>query len=95
MTESQRHGIAAGFLHLLQTHPDVYDRWIKIPKDDAAKIGALIREEMHLSQMPDKADLNAMAAYIDAHLKDQVEKIQAANSNAPRHVGFVAATQQS
>jgi hypothetical protein len=95
MTESQRHGIAAGFLHILQTHSDVYDRWIKIPKDDAAKIGALIREEMGLSQAPDAADLAAMASYIDAHLKTQVEKIQAANANAPKHVGFVLVTQQS
>jgi hypothetical protein len=95
MTESQRHGVAAGFLHLLQTHHDVYDRWIKIPKDDAAQIGALIREEMGLSQAPDKADLEAMASYIDAHLKDQVEKIQAANTNAPKHVGLVLATQQN
>jgi hypothetical protein len=95
MTESQRHGIAAGFLHILQTHHDVYERWIVIPKDDAAKIGALIREEMHLASVPDAQDLAAMASYIDAHLKTQVEQIQAANANAPKHVGFVSSTQQS
>jgi hypothetical protein len=95
MTESQRHGIAAGFLHILQTHDDVYKRWMATPKNDAEKIGALIREEMGLKEAPDKPDLDAMAKYIDAHLKDQVEKIQAANKDAPKHVGLITVTQQN
>jgi hypothetical protein len=94
MTESQRHGVAAGFLHILQTHHEVYERWMAIPKDDAARIGALIREEMSLAQAPDRADLEAMATYIDAHLKEHVDKIQEAHANAPRHVGMILLTQQ-
>lgn len=95
MTESQRHAVAAGFLHILQTHHEVYERWVKIPKDDDAAIGKLIQDEMGLAKAPDKADLHAMATYIDSHLHDQVEKIQAANTNAPKHVGLIMATQQS
>ena len=95
MTESQRHGIAAGFLHILHAHHGVYERWIAIPKDDAAKIGGLIREELGLAHAPDKADLEAMAKYIDAHLKEQVGKIQEAHANAPKHVGLILAMQQS
>lgn len=95
MTESQRHAVAAGFLHILHVHHDVYERWIKIPKDDAPAIGKLIQEEMGLAKAPDKADLDAMAAYIDAHLKEQTEAIRHTNSNAPHHVGFLVLTQQS
>lgn len=95
MTESQRHGVAAGFLHVLQTHAQVYEKWMHIPKDDYKALGALIKEEMGLSAAPDASDLHAMATYIDAHLKGQVSAIQSANANAPRHVGFIAVMQQN
>lgn len=94
MTESQRHAAAAGFIHILQTHQEVYDRWIKIPKDDYAAIGKLIQDEVGLAKAPDETDLRAMAAYIDSHLKEQTQAIQRANSNAPKHVGFAVVTQQ-
>lgn len=95
MTQSQQHAVAAGFIHILQTHHDVYERWIKIPKDDYTAIGKLIQQEVGLAQAPTKDDLHAMAAYIDSHLKEQTSAIQAANANAPHHVGFMIATQQS
>jgi hypothetical protein len=95
MTQSQQHAVAVGFLHILQAHQDVYERWIVIPKDDMVAIGALIQQEVGLAQAPEAADLQAMADYVDAHLKDQTAAIQSANSDAPKHVGFVVATQQS
>ncbi len=95
MTESQRHAVAAGFLHILHVHRDVYDKWIRIPKDDYAAIGKLIKEEMNLATAPDQADLHVMATYVDQHLKDQTSAIQAANANAPRHVGMIALMQQN
>jgi hypothetical protein len=95
MTETQRHAVAAGFLHVLQTKPDVYAQWMKIAKDDYAGIGKLIQDTMGLAQTPSKDDLNAMAAYVDAHLQDQVSAIQEADTNAPRHVGFMVLTTQN
>ena len=88
MTETQRHAVAAGFLHVLQTKPDVYAQWMKIAKDDYAGIGKLIQDTMGLAQAPGKDDLTEMANYVDAHLQTQVGQIQAADANAPRHVGF-------
>jgi len=95
VTESQQHGVAAGFLHILQTHSQVYEKWMHIPKDDYLSIGTLIKEEMGLSTAPDVSDFHAMATYVDAQLKGQVSAIQSANANAPRHVGFLAAMQQN
>ena len=89
MTESQRHAVAAGFLHILHAHPEVYERWIAIPQGDVAATGKLIHKELGLAQEPSSEDLEAMARYIDGHLKTQVEQIQAAHVNAPRHVGFI------
>jgi hypothetical protein len=86
MTESQRHAVAAGFLHILHAHPEVYERWIT--KGDAATTAKLIQDELGLAQPPTKEDLEVMARYIDTHLKMQVEQIRAAHTNAPRHVGF-------
>jgi hypothetical protein len=95
MTEIQRHAIAAGFLHVLHVHNDLFERWMRIPKDDYTAIGELLKNEMGLAQAPDKDDLQAMAAYIDAHLKSDVAAIQEAHENAPKHVGFMTVTQQS
>lgn len=95
MMQSQQHAVAAGFIHILQTHHEVYERWIIVPKDDFAAIGKLIQDEVGLATAPDEPDLRAMAAYIDAHLKEQTQAIQSANSDAPKHIGFAALTQQS
>lgn len=95
MTDTQQRAVAAGFMHVLQTHADVYAQWEKIPKDDYAAIGKLIQDTMGLAQTPSQADIHAMASYVDAHLKEDVATVQAANANAPRHVGFIAMMQQS
>jgi hypothetical protein len=87
MTESQRHGIAAGFLHVLEAHHDIYERWAKMPKE-AVGIGKLIQHEMGLASPPDKADLHAMQMYIDARLKDEVGKIRHVHANVPKVVGI-------
>ena len=95
MNETQRRAVAVGFLHALQTTPDVYNEWIAIPKDDDAAIGALIQKTMSLSAAPDADDIHAMAKYIDSHLQQHVDAIKADHDDAPHHVGFVFMTQQN
>lgn len=95
MNDTQRRATAAGFLHALQTSPDVYQEWSGIAKDDYAAIGALVQKTMGLSQAPSQADIVAMAQYIDAHLQDQVQKIKDEHDDAPHHVGFIGLMQQS
>lgn len=95
MTETQQRAVAAGFLHALQSSPDLYAQWQGIAKDDFVAIGSLVQKTLGLHESPTKADLHAMASYVDANLKDQVAIVQAANENAPRHVGFIVLMQQS
>jgi len=95
MTDVQRRATAAGFLHALQTTPELYTEWNAISKTDYAAIGALIQKTMGLAQAPSVEDLHAMAQYIDAHLGAQVSAIQAANADAPSHVGFITGMQQN
>lgn len=93
MTDSQRHAVAAGFVHILAKHANVYERYSKVRGNPAA-MGKLIQEEMALAHAPDEADLRAMETYIDEDLKEQTEAIRRANQNAPRQVGFVGGTTQ-
>ena len=94
MTDTQRRAIAAGFLHALQTSPDVYQEWSGIAKDDYAAIGALVQKTMGLSQAPTQDDIVAMAQYVDSNLQEHVASIKAEHDDAPHHVGFLAMTQQ-
>ncbi len=94
MTDTQRRATAAGFLHALQTSPDVYQEWSGIAKDDYAAIGALVQKTVGLSQAPSQADIIAMAQYVDSQLQENVGKIKAAHDDAPQHVGFIALMQQ-
>lgn len=95
MTDVQQRAIAAGFLHALHTTPALFTEWNAIPKDDAVAIGALIQKTMGLTSAPAKADLDAMATYIDAHLGDQVAAFRKSNPQAPSHVGEIFLTQQN
>lgn len=95
MTDTQRRATAAGFLHALQTSPDVYQEWSGIAKDNYAAIGALVQKTMGLSQAPSQADIEAMAQYIDAQLSQHVDAIKAQHDDAPHHVGFIAMMQQN
>ena len=95
MTDTQRRAVAAGFLHALQSSPEVYNEWSGIKKDDYGAIGALIQKTVGLAQQPTQDDIHAMAKYIDSHLQEHVAAIKAEHDDAPRHVGFVAAMQQS
>ena len=95
MTDVQQRSIAAGFLHALQTTPALYQEWNAIPKDDAVAIGALIQKTMGLAQAPSVDDLNAMAAYVDKNLGDQVKALQASNPDMPSHVGSMFLMQQN
>jgi len=95
MTDVQQRATAAGFLHALQTTPALFNEWNAISKDDDAAIGALIQKTMGLSSAPTKADLHAMAAYIDAHLGEQVTALRQSNPQAPSHVGEIFMMQQN
>ncbi len=95
MNDVQQRATAAGFIHALHTSPDLFKEWMDTKKDDDAAIGKLVQKTLGLAQAPDKQDLHAMAAYIDAHLKDDVAEFHAAHPSAPRHVGMVFLTQQS
>ncbi len=95
MTTTQRRAVAAGFLHALQTSPDVYQEWSGIAKDDYAAIGALVQKTMGLSAAPTQDDIVAMAQYIDSNLQQHVDAIKAQHLDAPHHVGFMAMMQQN
>ncbi len=95
MNDSQRRAVAAGFLHALQTTPDLYQEWSGIAKDDYSAIGALIQKSMGLSEAPTRDDITAMAQYIDAHLQDHVEAIKAQHDEPSHHVGYIALMQQN
>jgi len=95
MTDTQRRAVAAGFLHALQSSPDVYQEWSGIAKDNYAAIGALVQKTMGLSQAPTQQDIVAMAQYVDSNLQDHVDDIKAEHDDAPHHVGFMAMMQQN
>ena len=95
MTDVQRHATAAGFLHVLHTSPDVFKEWNAIKKDDYAALGKLIQKTVGLAETPSPADIQAMASYIDASLKEEAQKFHQAHADAPHHVGSIAMMQQS
>ncbi len=88
MNDVARRAVAAGFLYALQTTPALFDEWMKIAKDDAAAIGALVARTLGLAQVPTAEDLHAMAHHVAEYLSGTVAEIQAANANAPITVGF-------
>lgn len=94
MTSVQHRAIAAGFLHALQTTPALFQQWNALAKDDDAAIGALVQETCGLAAQPSKSDIESMAGYIDAHLKDQVAQLSSV-ADAPSHVGFIFLMQQT
>lgn len=90
MTDEQRRGIAAGFLHVLSTTPSVFEAWLATPKDDAAAICALVARSLGLAEVPTTEDLHAMAQHIDEMLQGRAEELIEGDSRVPRHVGFIA-----
>jgi hypothetical protein len=95
MTPSQCRGVAAGFLHQLQTTPELFDEWLATPKSDLPAICALIARSMGLAQVPTETDLDTMAKYIDASLSDFFRDPAARTERTPRHVGDIALTQHT
>jgi hypothetical protein len=87
VTETQQHGAAAGFLHVLHTSPDVFQKWIELQKGDYAGIGSLLQESLGLAETPTPDDLHAMTTHIATSLKTEVEAFAQANPTAPRHAG--------
>jgi hypothetical protein len=92
MTDVQRRAIAAGFLHALQSTPELVAEWNKIPKTDVAAMGALIQKTMGLSQAPSRDDLHAMEQYVDKSLGEQTSALQEAH---PHTVGYFLTQQNS
>ena len=92
MTDVQRRAIASGFLHALQTTPELFNEWNGIPKTDHAAMGVLIQKTMGLAQAPSAADLLAMEAYVEEALGHQATAI---SQKQPRTVGYFATQQNS
>jgi hypothetical protein len=95
MTDVQRQATAAGFLHVLQQSPEVFNEWDKVKKDDYAALGHLVRKTVGLSETPNKDDIQAMAKHIAARLKDETAKFHQAHAGVEHHVGTIAMMQQS
>jgi hypothetical protein len=95
MNDIQQRATAAGFLHALHTSPEVYKEWSDAKQDDHAAVGKLVQKTVGLADAPGKSDLEAMAKYIDGHLKTEVGAFHAAHPAAPHHVGAVFLMQQS
>lgn len=95
MTEEQHRGIAAGFIHVLQTSPATVAQWLKCDKSDPKAVGSLIQSTLNLAQPPDERDLQAMAKHAAANLQPQIAGVRDANAGAPNHVGFIFLAQQS
>ncbi len=95
MTDEQRRGIAAGFLHVLATTPSVFEAWLATPKDDAAAVCALVATSLGLAEVPSAEDLHAMARHIDAALREKAQELVEVDGRIPRHVGFIAYMQNA
>jgi len=95
MTEVQRHAAAAGFMHVLQKSPEVYAEWKAAKKDDYATIGKLVQKSVGLAETPSSADIQEMAKYVDAHLKEEADNFAKAHPDVQHHVGGFAMMQQS
>lgn len=95
MTDVQRQATAAGFLHVLHRSPDVFKEWSAAKKNDYPALGKLIQKTVGLSETPSATDIHAMAAHVDAHLKDEAKSFAAAHPEAQHHVGVIAMMQQS
>jgi len=94
MTELQQRATAAGFLHALHSSPELFKEWSGIEKDDYAAIGKLVQKTVGLAETPSSADIHAMAAYVDSHLKEEADKFHKAHADAPHIVGTFALMQQ-
>ena len=95
MTESQHKGVVAGFLHVLKTSPDVFNDWMKTPKDDHQAVGALVQRTLGLAAAPSRSDMEAMAKHADEALKPQITELKEKHEGVPTHVGMFFASQQS
>ena len=95
MTTVQQQAVAAGFLHALGASPDLYNDLEKIPKHDADAIGAFIAKTLGLAQAPSVSDLTAMAAYANASLQEQAQKIAPLAASESTSVGMMFFMQPS
>jgi hypothetical protein len=84
VNHDQIKSVAAGFLHALQTSPTIYDEWIAVEPGDSARYGAIVAKAMHLATTPTQAQMDAMDAYLDSSLPDQLKAFAATHTLPPR-----------
>jgi hypothetical protein len=93
MTDVQIKAISAGFLHAMQTSPELFAQWSAAERSPA-QMGPLIQQAMGLASAPTESDLQAMAAYVDANLNDQLQALHAKEPVVPAHCGEIMGVQQ-
>ena len=87
MAMIQHAAIAAGFTHAL-SDPDTFARW-QAAQNDPVAIAKLIQETLGLAQPPSAADIEEMRKYTEQHLREEHQKLAAANTGVPHMVGFM------
>lgn len=75
MDEIAQHGVVAGFLHVLSTHPEVFAGWQQCERNHGA-IGAFVQKTMGLASPPSAQELESMSKYSQQSLKPQIAAVQ-------------------
>lgn len=89
MTAQQIKNVAAGFVHVLIKHPEVYDAWVPVARSgDVAGIGKFLQETMHLQSTPTSADIEAMDSHLGTSMQEDVAAFREARPDAPVVVGI-------
>ncbi|MHB8147617.1 MAG: hypothetical protein ACYDGM_10220 [Vulcanimicrobiaceae bacterium] len=95
MKDIQRRAVAAGFVHALAQSRETLAEWSRLPKSDAAAVGAFIQKTIGLASAPSAEDLSAMSSYVQSDLQSQVKSVQAQDADVVNHTGIIVLTQQS
>jgi hypothetical protein len=93
MNDVQIRAIAAGFIHAMQTTPELFTEWNQMDKTPA-NIGPLIQRTLNLATVPTADDLTKLAAYVDEHLSDQFAQLRAAHPEIHPHCGNTVGVNQ-
>ena len=94
MNDIQRRAVAAGFVHALTCSREALEEWSRLPKSDAAAVGAFIQKTLGLAAAPSTDDLEAMSSYVQSDLQAQVKSVQAQDVDVVNHTGSFMMMQQ-